>query len=106
MLERSLVLWITTWLLLCPASAHTVEISDVDYHLGHMFWVIFIVAVIGFFVYLFCSYMPLEAPPPPVYHRVPPEENVVSVRILNLPELLRQCQQHGRAFSPQSDASA
>ena len=107
MLERSSILLITTWLLLsflCPASAYTIELTDMDYHLGRMFWAIFIAAVLGFFVYLFCSYMPPDAPPPPpVYHRVSPEENVVNVRILNLPQLLRQCQQttNGGAFPPE-----
>jgi hypothetical protein len=67
MLDRNSILLITAWLLslLCPASAHTVELTDMDYHLGRMFWAVFIAAVLGFFVYLFCAYMPPDAPPPP-----------------------------------------
>lgn len=83
--------------------------DDLDRRLGDLFWTVFVLAVFGFFIYLVCSYMPSDPPPPPSHCKR--EDSVINVRILNLPELLHSSgsqsnSSHGRAFPPQSGASA
>ena len=85
----SLLSAIITMLLACsasPVAAHLEISGDVDYHLGRLFWAVFVLSVVGFFIYLFCTY-PASEPPPP--RRQPEESGVVNVRLTNLPELLR-----------------
>ena len=91
-------------MLLCasPVAAHLEISGDVDYHLDRLFWVVFVMSVVGFFIYLFCTYQASEPPPPP---RRQPEESVVNVLLLNLPDLLKLLHPNnsdGRPFYSQS----
>ena len=102
----SLLSAIITMLLACsasPVAAHLEITGDVDHQLGRLFWAVFVLSVVGFFIYLFCTY-PASEPPPPRQTRQP-EESVVNVRLLNLPDLLKLLRPNnsdGRPFSSQS----